>query len=92
MSNKQEANALLFNHMNFRKDTIGNPLNTIDTYEILAVIILCIDGEQSSMVGNIINIFGFENGHDYETISKHEFYFFLDSLFRGIMALIAPPA
>ena len=48
--------------MNFRKDTIGNPLNTIDTYEILAVIILCIDGDREAMVSNIINIFGFENG------------------------------
>jgi len=48
--------------MNYRVDTIGNPLNTIDTYEIIAVILLCIDGCPEALVGNIICIFGFENG------------------------------
>ena len=62
LSNKHVAIATLFNHMNFRKDTIGNLLNTIDTFEILATIILAIDGDPESMVSNIIYVFGFVIG------------------------------
>ena len=62
LSNKWFAIETLFNHMNFRKDTIGNLLNTIDTFEILAIMILAIDGDPESMVSNIIYVFGFENG------------------------------
>ena len=91
LSNKHVAIANLFDHMNFKKDTMGNSLNTIDTFEILATIILAIDGDPESMVRNIIYVFGFENGTLDETISKAEFQFFLDSLFRGMMALIIPP-
>ena len=76
--------------MNFRKDSIGNPLNTIDTFEILAIIIMVSDGVSNKLIDNIIYIFGFENG-EKGLINKEEFYFFLDSLFRGFNALIIPP-
>ena len=76
--------------MNYRKDSIGNPLNTIDTFEILAMIIMVSDGDSNKLIDNIIYIFGFENGEN-GLIKKEEFYFFLDSLFRGFNSLIIPP-
>ena len=68
-------------------------MDRIDTFELIAVIILCIGGEFEEFITNIIFIFGFENGQtvDNETITTYEFHFFLDCLFRGIMAMVVPP-
>lgn len=62
LSNKNASIKDLFDHMNFKKDPMGNPLNRIDTYEIIAVIILCLDGTEESLISNVITMFGFENG------------------------------
>ena len=91
MSNKVENIKSLFNHLNYRKDQHGKMIDRIDTFELVSVIILVIGGEFESFITNIIFIFGFENGEKDETISNHEFHFFLDCLFRGVMALIVPP-
>ena len=69
----------------------GKKIDRIDTFELISVIILCIGGEFESFIMNIIFIFGFENGVNEETITNYEFHFFLDCLFRGIMAIIVPP-
>lgn len=37
-------------------------MNRIDSFELIAVIILCIGGEFDAFIQNIIFIFGFENG------------------------------
>ena len=60
--------------------------------ELISCILISIDGKFESLIQNIVFIFGF-SGMDLkdQSFTRDEFFFFLDCLFRGIMALVAPP-
>ena len=75
----------IFQHFNYKK------FDRIDTLELLACTVLCIDGTFQQLLSNLILIFGFEEGQTKQTITENEFQFFLDCLFRGVMALVKPP-
>jgi len=62
ISGKVEIVKDLFNHLNYRRDEAGKQMDRIDTFELIAVIILCIGGDFDHFISNIIFIFGFENG------------------------------
>lgn len=92
LSNKVEPLTNIFNHMNYRK------LDRIDAMELISCILLAINGSFESFMKNAVFIFGFsslakhQSGKDDQlTINMFEFNFFLDSLLRGIMTLVAPP-
>ena len=80
----------LFNHMNYRKAE-NKKLDRIDAFELISVILLSIDGDFEAFMKNIIFIFGFEDMQNQKTITKEEFHFYLDCLFRGVMAIVVPP-
>lgn len=85
LSNKHDSIKLIFNYLNYLK------LDRIDTFEIIAVILLSIDGDFSSFIRNVIFLFGFSDSENQTSITKEEFHFFLDNLFRGVMSLGCPP-
>jgi hypothetical protein len=60
--------------------------------ELISCILISIDGKFESLVNNIVFIFGFSSQELPEKyLTKDEFFFFLDCLFRGILSLVAPP-
>lgn len=81
ISNKQEPVQKIFAHLNFRNFT------RIDTFELVAMICLSIDGTFESLLKTIIFMFGFNDVEKQETITREEFHLFLDSMFRGIINL-----
>ena len=90
LSNKQVSIVELYNHLNYRKSE-NRKLDRIDTFELISVILLSIDGPFESFIKNVITIFGFEDSQNLGTICKEEFHFYLDCLFRGVMAIVVPP-
>ena len=78
ISNKRGPLAELFEWLNYRK------LGRIDTLELFSVILMSIEGKADVVSMNIMTIFGFseENG-----FTRDEFFFFVDTLFRGLMSL-----
>jgi len=55
LSGKAEANKKLFEKLNHAK------LGRIDTFELLSIIIMAIDGDFDSLLKNVIFIFGFSD-------------------------------
>lgn len=90
LSNKQDKIRDLFEHLNYRKAE-NKKLDRIDTFELISVILLSIDGNFESFIKNVIAIFGFDDQQNQKTITKEEFHFYLDCLFRGVMAIVVPP-
>ena len=62
-------------------------LGRIDSMELLTVLAFSAKGNFSQLMENIVLVFGFESEGD---ITKDEYHFFLDCLFRGIMKLTCP--
>lgn len=85
LSNKSEPIKQIFAHLNHMK------LDRIDAFELISAIILSIDGTFESFLKNVIFVFGFSDSQSQESISKDEFHFYLDCLFRGVMNLAVPP-
>ena len=65
--------------MNYRN------LGKIDAMELLSVIILAVDGDFKQFLGTVIYVFGFQNGLAHGQITKAEFHYFLDCMFRGVL-------
>ena len=59
--------------------------------ELISVILLSIDGTFESLIKNVLFIFGFSDQQTQQSITKDEFQFFLDCMFRGVMSLVQPP-
>lgn len=60
LSNKNLQVKELYNHLNYRKSD-NRKLDRIDTFELISVILLSIDGSFESLIKNVICIFGFED-------------------------------
>ena len=65
--------------------------NRIDTFELISVILLSIDGTFEQYLKNVIFIFGFTDNAYKETITLNELHFYLDCTFRGVMTFVVPP-
>lgn len=81
ISNKQEQVVKIFTHLDFRH------FERIDTFELVAMICLSINGSYDSLLKSIIFMFGFRDIEKQASITREEFHLFLDSLFRGIINL-----
>eukprot|EP01017_Pseudomicrothorax_dubius_P028407 TRINITY_DN3368_c0_g1_i1.p1 TRINITY_DN3368_c0_g1~~TRINITY_DN3368_c0_g1_i1.p1 ORF type:complete len:160 (-),score=10.75 TRINITY_DN3368_c0_g1_i1:413-892(-) len=60
-------------------DTRG--IGRIDGYELFSVIVIMAEGDFSIKLADICEIFG---GESASSLNKDEFFYFLDSLFRGL--------
>ena len=60
LSNKQDKIRDLYNHLNYRKSE-NRKLDRIDTFELISVILLSIDGNFESFIKNVIALFGFDD-------------------------------
>mmetsp|Transcript_5514 Transcript_5514/g.3882 ORF Transcript_5514/g.3882 Transcript_5514/m.3882 type:complete len:228 (+) Transcript_5514:88-771(+) len=78
ISNKRGPVSELFEWLNYRK------LGRIDTLELVSVILMSIEGKPDVISMNIMLIFGF---HEETGFTRDEFFFFIDTLFRGLMSL-----
>jgi len=58
----------------------------IDSLELFAILLMCIEGKVDALCDNIITIFGWADTD--KSLHRFEFHYFLDSLFRGILGLI----
>jgi hypothetical protein len=85
LSKKADSVKNIFNHLNYRK------VGRISSLELIALILLSINGSLESMMKNVIMIFGFTDTETQQRITQDEFNFFIDCLFKGILALVQTP-
>lgn len=78
ITNKREHLIQLFKWLDYRN------FNRIDTLVLFAITLVAIDGKPEQLSNNIMLFFGFSSE---ETFHRDEFHFFLDCLFKGLLAL-----
>mmetsp|Transcript_32269 Transcript_32269/g.31559 ORF Transcript_32269/g.31559 Transcript_32269/m.31559 type:complete len:129 (-) Transcript_32269:588-974(-) len=81
MSNKRNALNELFKVLDCFQ------YGRVDTLELLAVILISLEGKFDIILQNIMGIFGFCDPQEFHI---DEFHYFLDCLFRGMLKLAIP--
>lgn len=81
ISGKPDIQSKVFKYFDYKG------LGKNDATEIYPLIMLTNDGQLHSFIENVVLIFGFQAT---QKISRDEFFFFVDCLFKGIMVLVNP--